>query len=282
MGWTRETVVKVAKRTGYPVVEKWSSRNVGSMGEVIAPMMHHTGSVGSGDYPTLNVVMNGRSDLQNSLCMYGLGKSGTIYCISEKLSWHAGAGNWKGVTDGNGRFAGIEAESSGNGTDWTTAQLDAYKKLCASILIETGRDSSWLCAHKEYALPKGRKTDPAGIDMNAFRADVQKIINNPALLGIQGGGGILMALSDAEQTELLTRLRGVSAAIDWWLVPDVDPNPTSKGELAKHIRGIAYSNGQILALVKAISERDAKAVAAAIPADIAKQVAEQLVIQPKP
>lgn len=190
MGWTKNTVVKVAKRTGYPVVEAWSGRNAGQMGTVYGPMLHHTGSGNSSgaDYPTLRVVRDGRAGLENSLSMYGIGKSGTIYCISEKISWHAGAGNWKGVTDGNGHFAGIEAESSGNGKDWTPAQLDAYKKLVASILIETGRDASWAPAHREWALPRGRKPDPAGIDVVAFRAEVQKMIDNPSLLGVVEGG----------------------------------------------------------------------------------------------
>lgn len=182
MGWTRATVLEVARRTGYPVVEAWSGHNAGQMGVVYGAMLHHTGtSIGAaGDYPTLKIVRDGRSDLNNSLCMYGLGRSGTIYCISEKLSWHAGAGNWKGVTDGNGHFVGIEAESDGK--TWYPAQLDAYQRLVASIQIQAGRDASWAPAHKEYALPAGRKPDPSNINLVDFRNKVQAFINNPATL----------------------------------------------------------------------------------------------------
>lgn len=171
MGWTRAQVLNVAKRTGYPVVEAWSSHNKGAMGVVYGPMLHHTGTpaTAAGDYPTLRVVRDGRAGLENSLCMYGLGKNGTIYCINNNISWHAGAGNWRGVTNGNAHFAGIEAEGPGT---WSAAQLDSYQKLAASILLEAGRGIEWLVAHKEYALPAGRKPDPAGIDLADFRRKV--------------------------------------------------------------------------------------------------------------
>lgn len=40
----------------------------------------------------------------------GLGRDGTFYIIAAGRCNHAGKGNWKGVTDGNGFFIGIEAE----------------------------------------------------------------------------------------------------------------------------------------------------------------------------
>ena len=186
MGWSKATVVAVAKRTGYPVVEAWSSKNMGTMGTVYGPMLHHTATPASapGDYPSLRVVRDGRPGVENSLSMYGLGRSGTIYCINEKVSWHSGAGSWLGIRDGNGYFAGIEAESSGYG-DWTPAQLDSYKKLVASILLETGRSTQYAPAHREWA--PTRKIDPGGIDLAAFRADVNRILANPALLNVKGG-----------------------------------------------------------------------------------------------
>lgn len=185
MGWSRDTIRNVAKRTGYPVVEAWSGHNAGQMGTIYGPMLHHTGTSAStpGDYPTLKVVRDGRPGLENSLCMYGLGKSGTIYLINDKISWHAGVGSWNGITDGNGHFAGIEAEGPGT---WSAAQVDSYQKLVASILLEAGRDINWMPTHAQFALPRGRKTDPTGIDMNAFRAKVQQYLANPGLLGVGG------------------------------------------------------------------------------------------------
>ncbi|MFC9146904.1 peptidoglycan recognition protein family protein, partial [Streptomyces bacillaris] len=62
--------------------------------------------------------------------------------------------------------------------DWTPAQLDAYKRGCAALLRRMGRGSRDCVAHREYS--SEGKIDPAGIDMNAFRRDVQALIDNPA------------------------------------------------------------------------------------------------------
>lgn len=71
-------------------------------------------------------------------------------------------------------------------------------------------------------------------------------------------------------------LQAVKGAIEWWLIPDDDPTtpenegtPNSKGELGKRIRGAHV-------LTAAIAGRDAAAVAAAIPTDLARQVADEL------
>jgi hypothetical protein len=182
MGWTRQEVLDVARSTGRPVVEAWSSHNAGLMGTVVGPMLHHTGSTWSypgSKAPTLRTVREGRSDLQNALCMYYIDYEGVIYCITEKIAWHAGGGSWQGVTDGNGHYAGIEAESDGR--QWTPATVDSYKRLAAAILRKAGRGIGYAPRHGEYALPPGRKTDFTGMDATAFRADVNALINNPGV-----------------------------------------------------------------------------------------------------
>ena len=173
MGWTRAEVLAVARATGRPVVEAWSDHDAGQMGTVVGPMLHHTGSDWSYPRltaPTLKTVREGRADLQNALCMYYIDYAGTIYCITEKIAWHAGEGLWAGVTDGNGHYAGIEAES--DGIQWTKATVGAYKRLAAEILRKTGRSVAFAPRHADYALPKGRKTDFSGMDPTTFLADV--------------------------------------------------------------------------------------------------------------
>lgn len=179
-GLTRDQMRRIAARTGYPYVEAWSAQNKGAMSGVWGALIHHTGTAWSaaGDYPTLRIVRDGRSDLQNSLCAFGLGRSGTIYLVSEKLSWHAGAGNWNGLTNGNGLMVGIEAES--DGVHWTDEERDAYPRLVASILIEIGQDDKYTTRHASYALPKGRKTDASGLDMDAFWRQVYAYLAKPA------------------------------------------------------------------------------------------------------
>lgn len=186
-GLTRDQMRRICARTGYPYVEAWSPHNKGAMRGVWGALVHHTGTSWSaaGDYPTLRVVRDGRPGLVNSLSMFGLGRSGTAYLISEKVSWHAGAGEYNGLTDGNSYLAGIEAESDGR--SWTDAQRDAYPRLVASILIEIGQGDprpgvgdKYTTRHASWALPRGRKTDASGLDMNLFWRQVYGYLANPA------------------------------------------------------------------------------------------------------
>lgn len=179
---TRDLLVRAARMTGYPVKLAWSSRDKGTMGDVLGVVEHHTGTAVNysrlDDYPTLAVVRDGRAGLLNSLSAYGLGRSGTVYCISEKLSWHAGEAWWDGISDINGHYLGIEAES--DGTYWTPAQTDCYPRLSAAILHVFGRGVGSHPRHKEVARPLGRKTDWAGLDDAAFDRAVAGYLANPA------------------------------------------------------------------------------------------------------
>lgn len=178
-----------ARLTGYPVVENagWRTRGVpGSNGQPL-PMrvcegvvLHHTADGPTGDYPSLRVVRDGRSDLQGPLAHYGLARSGAIQVIASGLCYHAGASSWAGFSDLNDEFIGIEAEATGTTSDcWTDEQLDAYPRLVAAILYYLHRDASRAGGHKEVCLPRGRKIDPAFIDLNAFRAQVAHLLGDP-------------------------------------------------------------------------------------------------------
>jgi hypothetical protein len=138
---------------------------------------HHTGTPDSakGDYPTKNVVINGRSDLKGPLCNFGLGRNGTVYLVADGVAWHAGQGAWDGIDVGNEHSVGIEAESAGTG-HWTPQQLTAYPLLSAALCDYFSIPPKRVCAHRESALPHGRKDDPVGIDMPSFRARVQQLL----------------------------------------------------------------------------------------------------------
>lgn len=177
---SREALVRIATRTGYPVRLAWSSHDKGAMGTVVGVMKHHTGTPltsNMDDYPTLRVVRDGRPGLLNSLCAWGLGRSGTIYCVSDRISWHAGEGQWQGIADGNGHYWGIEAES--DGVHWTAEQLDCYPRLVASALYELRRSGVWAPRHAEFALPPGRKWDTGGLDEPAQDRAVNLYLASP-------------------------------------------------------------------------------------------------------
>lgn len=155
-----------ARSTGFPVTEVtgWQSRGHGGMRVVEGVVGHHTGTSAkaAGDYPSLNIVTKGRSDLAGPLCNYGLGRSGRIYVVAAGCAWHAGASAHAGFRDLNDEFIGIEAESAGAG-DWTAQQRAAYPRLVAAVLRYIRRDVDRYVSHRTCALPAGRKPDPTGL-----------------------------------------------------------------------------------------------------------------------
>lgn len=165
----------VLRAAGCKVVEQpgWQTRGRAEMGEVRGILCHHTAGPLTGNAPSLGTVQNGRSDLPGPLSQLVLGRDGTFFVVAAGRCNHAGAGSWHGVTTGNSSFIGIEAENAGTGKDpWPAVQMDAYVRGAAAILSHCGLSSEAVAGHKEYAQPKGRKTDPS-FDMEQFRAAVE-------------------------------------------------------------------------------------------------------------
>lgn len=154
-------------------VDGWKARGKSTLTPRVL-VLHHTAGAAKGDYPSLNVVVNGRPDVPGPLANVGLGRTGTVYVIASGVSNNAGRGSWRGVA-GNANTIGIEAESVGTKDDWTPAQRLAYPLLCAALLDGMGRDTTWMCGHKEWA-PE-RKVDPAFWDLDRMRVDVQKLLD---------------------------------------------------------------------------------------------------------
>ncbi len=191
-GVLRNAGLKVAEVPG------WADRGHGDMGSVVGVVCHHTGTPGALDknMPTLDVLVKGRSDLSGPLSQLGLGRDGTYYVVAAGRCYHAGEGQWKGVS-GNSRFIGIEGENGGSRADaWPPEQMDAYRRGVAAILKQIGADVSMCCGHREYA--PHRKDDPL-FDMDQFRTDVQAIM--------RGNGAVrpLIPAADAKARDTLRR-----------------------------------------------------------------------------
>ena len=180
MGIWLTWLAQAARDTGFPVVEVsgWKTRGHGPMRVCEGVVGHHTGTPQrvAGDYPTLGVVRDGRSDLPGPLAQYGLGRNGTVYVIAAGTCWHAGNSAWAGFTNLNDDFIGIEAESAGAG-EWTDRQRDAYPKLVGSALHRMGRGVGRYISHRGCALPSGRKDDPKGLDDGWMRMNAQAFMN---------------------------------------------------------------------------------------------------------
>ena len=142
---------------------------------------HHTGGPAHGDAPSLGTCVAGRSDVPGPLCHVVLARSGRAIVIASGRANHAGKGGWRGLV-GNTAVFGIEAEHTGNPRDpWPAAQIDAYHRVVAAMCRGGAGvapiPTSMICAHRERA--PGRKPDPVGIDMNAFRSTVADLLSHP-------------------------------------------------------------------------------------------------------
>lgn len=157
----------VARSAGLTVVEVpgWKTRGHGPMTDVRTIICHHTAGPSSGNYPSLNVVKNGRPGLDGPLVQLGLGRDGTVYVIAAGLCWHAGQSRDPSYT--NSHSIGIEAEATGRDA-WPNVQMDAYARLCRALADHYKVPYSRVLGHKETCAPKGRKPDP-NFDMNTFR-----------------------------------------------------------------------------------------------------------------
>lgn len=173
----------ILKNAGLKVatVDGWETRGHGDVGKTIGVLCHHTAGPASGNMPTLQTLVHGRSDLPGPLAQLGLGRDGTFYVIAAGKCNHAGKGIWKGLVNGNTNFIGIEGENTGTSNDfpWPVVQMDAYSRGVAAILKYIGRDASFCAGHKEYALPRGRKSD-CSFDMDQFRMSVTAILSGTA------------------------------------------------------------------------------------------------------
>ncbi len=157
----------VLRSAGLAVVEEpgWQSRGHGEFGLPRGVLLHHTAGPLKGDAPSLPTVINGRPDLAGPLSQLFLARSGI---------WHVVAAGkaWRGITDGNGHFIGVEAENTGMPNDpWPSIQMNSYVRGVRAILAEIAAPADMAAGHKEYATPPGRKTDPS-FDMDNFRAMV--------------------------------------------------------------------------------------------------------------
>ena len=174
----------VARRTGCPVIEVTGWKTRGRPGEMLGVRTitcHHTANGGArGNYPSLRVVRDGRTDLPGPLAQYGLGVDGTIYVIAAGKCNHAGVSLKTDYT--NSYAIGIEAEAKGvpgTTSDWPPKQMDAYVRLCRALYEEFANvQVPDIRGHKETCSPQGRKSDPDFV-MATLRARVKAMDLTP-------------------------------------------------------------------------------------------------------
>jgi len=123
-------------------------------------VMHHTASNnGAAD---LAHMRNPKAEVS---AHYMVDRDGKVYQLvnDKKRAWHAGNSQLHGVpTDVNSRSIGIEIVNDGSGkTAFTEAQMKAVIQLTGYLKQEYDVPMKNIVGHKDVAIPKGRKTDPA-------------------------------------------------------------------------------------------------------------------------
>lgn len=145
-------------------------------------MIHHTAGTSS-----LDLVIDGRSDLPGPLAHAHLAKTGSLTMISMHRANHAGTVAQNAFSavlveslthprpaasepvDGNDHFYGIEIENRGNGSDpYPPVQLDQAVRWATAICRHHGWSEDSVIGHKEATR---RKIDPS-FSMTVFRAAV--------------------------------------------------------------------------------------------------------------
>lgn len=84
--------------------------------------------------------------------------------------WHAGLGQgWADIpaNSGNSLMLGVETDHT-DGDPWPAEQMAAINDGCRALVRHYGWQARDCCGHLEYA--PGRKHDPSGLDLNAWRA----------------------------------------------------------------------------------------------------------------
>lgn len=197
----------------------WQNRGLMTNGryELFQPggvIAHHTATgLHHLDFPSKNVCINGHSNLRGPLCHVLIGReTGTARVIAAGKANHAGSGGWRGLA-GNKSVLGVEVENDGVGEVWKPHVLDAFNRTCAALLNGINADYTMLCGHKEWT---PRKIDPAGIDMDAMRREVSKLLNRggpppPA----PGGGAKVIVTHPTDTTERKWTIQELTAVNEW-------------------------------------------------------------------
>lgn len=209
---------EVLKAFGVTVKEMsgWKDWGHGDFGAIEGVLVHHTAGAGTpAEYIARNPGVGGGLSSQIHLARDGVATlcgAGIAYHAGDGVMWNGKAGSaktpdgkWGAV--GNVLMIGIEAVNAGDGSQpWPDVQMDAYHRIVAAIVWYLGLPISAVQGHKEYARPVGRKIDP-NFNMDTFRANVKKYVDNPPFAGgSDSTGGLFMSLPIERQKDLASKI----------------------------------------------------------------------------
>lgn len=247
----------------------------------------------------VHVILNGSTSAPPPIAQLMIWRDGTIYvcaagrCNHNKVGW---SGPNKGL--GNTRLLGIEMANDNDGEPWPEVQLDAARRATAVIMRRFGADPMRrLAAHYEHQPYEGRpagetstKSDPFGVRM---------IDERPRVAAMMKGDDDMPTVKDVWTTDGIIPAPGAPKP---GTNPDGTPRNThwspssyvqhtyaaavaARDAASRALAAVAQLAGKDLvdeaALAKAVlaglsPQTIATAVAAALPAELAHQVVDEL------
>lgn len=171
---------KRLKRAGLEpeVVHGWDTRGSSSFNPK-GHVNHHTAGGRNGAQPSLNICINGRSDLPGPLCNIFLPReeSRRVIVVAAGRANHAGSGGWGGLS-GNSSVYGVECEHVGTAAEPLSAlRYDNMVRIAAAVAHDQF-GANMVCQHREWAPRRKPDFTAAHIpDGNRFRNDVQAMMN---------------------------------------------------------------------------------------------------------
>ncbi|MDI2032880.1 N-acetylmuramoyl-L-alanine amidase [Saccharopolyspora sp. TS4A08] len=180
-------LLDVLRGAGLNVHETEGWRDRAAEGRPPAPigvLQHHTATRTSpqNPVPTLNMCVNGRSDLEGPLCQALIGLDGSIHLVAAGRANHAGeakaSGPMPAAGSGNDIYIGFEWDYQGVEQHPSREQYDAAVRATAAVLRHLRVPAEHTRGHKETSVTG--KIDPGNVDLNQFRAHVSAAMNHPA------------------------------------------------------------------------------------------------------
>ncbi len=169
----------VLRAAGLTVVETpgWRERTAttGPPPEPVGVLEHHTATAASYENPapSLQLVIDGRSDLTGPLCHGLIGFDGVVHLIAAGRANHAGEAKASGPNpagDGNVLYVGFEWDYQGVDQAPSPEQYSASLRATAAVLQHLGRPAEAARGHKETSVTG--KIDPGHVDLDRFRAEL--------------------------------------------------------------------------------------------------------------
>lgn len=173
----------------YTHLPGWDKWGMGDFDRIQGVMWHHTGARNtSAQYIARNAGLGGALSSQ-----FHTAPDGKQTLCGVGIAYHAGRGSLAGWRTNMANWDAIGFEMQHNGTDpWPEAQLESTRRATAAILWFLGKRATThtMISHWEYSLAAQGKWDPgkgngvsgALMDMNAERAKVNWLIDNPPFL----------------------------------------------------------------------------------------------------